>query len=37
MGNAKCWKCGYEWDSRIESPKECPRCKTRLDYVFAKK
>lgn len=29
----KCKKCGYEWQSRLENPKECPRCKTRLDYA----
>lgn len=23
--------CGYTWKPRIKSPKECPRCKTRLD------
>lgn len=28
----KCPKCYYEWDERIEKPKSCPRCKTRLDY-----
>lgn len=27
----KCNKCKYEWDSRKEKPKACPRCKTRLD------
>ena len=26
----KCNKCGYEWESRVENPKECPECKTRL-------
>ncbi len=26
-----CFKCKYEWESRVEKPKECPRCKTRLD------
>jgi len=29
----KCPKCGYEWDSKVPNPKECPRCKIRLDYV----
>ena len=27
-----CVKCDYEWMSRIEQPKSCPRCKTRLDF-----
>ena len=30
----QCYKCGYEWDARRKKPKACPRCKTRLDYVF---
>lgn len=24
----KCKKCNYEWESRIENPKVCPRCKS---------
>jgi len=28
----KCVKCGYEWESRKENPKSCPRCKARLDW-----
>ena len=28
----KCPRCGYEWESKIPQPKECPRCKGRLDY-----
>ena len=28
----KCNKCEYEWESRIDNPKACPRCKTRLDW-----
>jgi len=28
---SKCYKCGYEWETRTENPKACPRCKTRLD------
>ena len=28
-----CPKCSYEWESRKESPKACPRCKTRLDTI----
>jgi hypothetical protein len=31
--NMKCPKCGYEWESKIPNPKECPRCKGRLDYT----
>jgi len=23
-----CKKCGYFWQSRIENPKTCPRCKS---------
>ena len=22
----KCLKCGYEWESRVEMPKQCPAC-----------
>ncbi len=28
----KCFKCQYDWSSRVNTPKSCPRCKTRLDY-----
>jgi hypothetical protein len=28
----KCPRCGYEWEPKIPQPKECPRCKGRLDY-----
>ena len=28
----KCPRCGYGWTSRIKQPKECPRCKGRMDY-----
>jgi len=28
-----CNKCSYAWESRIEKPKACPRCKTRLDFT----
>jgi hypothetical protein len=31
--NMKCPKCGYEWEPKIPNPKECPRCKGRLDYT----
>jgi len=30
MTKQKCPKCGYEWESRVKEPKECPECKTRL-------
>tara|TARA_Y100000034_G_C6575364_1_gene249474 strand:+ start:323 stop:445 length:123 start_codon:yes stop_codon:yes gene_type:complete len=26
----KCLKCSYDWTPRVEKPKECPECKTRL-------
>ncbi|TES83715.1 MAG: hypothetical protein E3J91_01670 [Hadesarchaea archaeon] len=28
----KCPRCGYAWEPKIPQPKECPRCKGRLDY-----
>jgi len=28
----KCPRCRYEWESRKDNPKACPRCKSRLDY-----
>ncbi|MFH1505363.1 MAG: hypothetical protein ABIE94_00015 [archaeon] len=28
----KCRFCEYDWISRVEAPKACPRCKNRLDY-----
>jgi len=27
----ECSRCGYGWKSKVSSPKECPRCKGRLD------
>lgn len=27
-----CKRCDYEWTSRVKCPKECPRCKNRIDY-----
>jgi Zn finger protein HypA/HybF involved in hydrogenase expression len=30
----KCKKCKYKWNSRINKPKECPRCKTRMDTIY---
>ena len=32
MSEYKCYKCGYEWEQRVEKPKSCPRCKRRFDY-----
>lgn len=32
----KC-KCGYEWETRVENPKVCPRCKRRLDTPYQTK
>ncbi|MDI6884592.1 MAG: hypothetical protein QMD00_05675 [Hadesarchaea archaeon] len=29
----KCPRCGYNWEPKVPNPKECPRCKARLDYV----
>ncbi len=28
----KCPRCAYDWDPKVPNPKECPRCKARLDY-----
>ena len=34
MNNKKtCPMCKYQWISRKEKPKECPRCKRRFDYI----
>jgi ssDNA-binding Zn-finger/Zn-ribbon topoisomerase 1 len=27
----ECPTCSYKWQLRKENPKECPRCKRRLD------
>lgn len=27
----ECKKCNYTWESKIENPKSCPRCK-RYDW-----
>jgi len=32
----KCFQCQYEWESRKEIPKQCPRCK-RYDWDVLKK
>lgn len=29
----KCLKCKYEWEPRVENPKECPECKARLNRI----
>lgn len=26
-----CNKCKYSWENRVQHPKECPRCKSRID------
>lgn len=31
-----CNTCQYEWMSRVENPKACPRCKRRFDYMTVK-
>ncbi len=28
----QCPRCGYQWESKVSRPKECPRCKQRLDF-----
>ena len=27
----KCNRCQYEWETRTDKPKNCPRCKQRLE------
>ena len=29
MKKLKCLKCGHKWNSRVENPQECPKCKNR--------
>ena len=29
----QCLRCNYLWESRVGTPKACPRCKTRLDFI----
>ena len=36
METNKCSKCKHEWLSRVEDPKQCPRCK-RYDWKEKKK
>jgi len=31
-----CEFCNYSWNSRVDNPKSCPRCKRRFDYKDAK-
>ena len=33
----KCPKCKYVWNARTKKPKECPRCKKRLDVLISKR
>jgi predicted Zn-ribbon and HTH transcriptional regulator len=33
----RCPKCHYGWETRVNKPKACPRCKTRLDMKKVKK
>lgn len=28
----RCPRCGYRWEPKVPKPKECPRCKCRLDW-----
>lgn len=30
-GEKKCKNCEYEWVSKVENPKQCPKCK-RYDW-----
>jgi uncharacterized paraquat-inducible protein A len=30
-GLEQCPRCQYQWEPRVPDPKECPRCKARLD------
>ena len=29
----KCTRCGYEWESKVATPRKCPRCFARLETV----
>ena len=29
----RCDNCNYKWKPRVDKPKECPRCKQRLDML----
>lgn len=37
MKEMKCPKCHYGWKTRVNKPKACPRCKTRLDIKTKRK
>jgi predicted Zn-ribbon and HTH transcriptional regulator len=28
-----CEHCEYDWSPRVSTPKSCPRCKRRFDYI----
>jgi len=32
MVTKSCEFCTYSWESRVDDPKSCPRCKRRFDY-----
>lgn len=34
MKKQKCIKCDYQWKSRVQTPRQCPRCK-RYDWYQA--
>lgn len=36
MPTKKCHNCNYEWATRIDEPKACPRCKTRLKTAHSR-
>jgi predicted Zn-ribbon and HTH transcriptional regulator len=36
MKHCHCNQCEYDWDSRVENPKQCPQCK-RYDWNDEKK
>ncbi len=36
MTTNKCKQCDYGWESRVEKPAQCPRCK-RYDWKEDKK
>ena len=32
----ECLKCGWEWESRVEYPRMCPRCKSYSFHIRTK-
>ena len=32
----ECEFCTYRWNTKVDSPKSCPRCKRRFDYKDAR-